>query len=52
MQKNVGGLDRTARLVLGPVLMAAGAFAPVDNWLRITLGVLGVTMLLTGAFSF
>jgi hypothetical protein len=52
MEKNVGNLDRTARLVLGPVLMAAGVFAPVDNWLRITLGVIGVALLLTGSFSF
>lgn len=60
MQKNVGGLDRIARLILGPVLVLAGvagyaglvtlAVGPVPQALASALVVLvGAILVVTGA---
>ncbi|PSQ16492.1 DUF2892 domain-containing protein [Halobacteriales archaeon QS_8_69_26] len=61
MQKNVGGPDRVARLVLGPVLVALGAASylgyvfPVDDAAgRTVAGVVvlsGLVFLATGAIQ-
>lgn len=60
MDKNVGGLDRNARLVVGPVLVAFGV-AAVAGYLDVGLGgtvglavtalaiVVGAVFLVTGA---
>ena len=40
--KNVGGIDRIIRIVLGLVIIAWGIYA--QNW----LGVIGVVLLITG----
>ena len=52
MQKNVGGLDRTARIVVGPLLLAAAIAAftgllAVGTVAAVSL-VAGVLMVVTG----
>jgi hypothetical protein len=39
METNVGGADRTARLIAGGALLSAAAFAPVDGNFRALLGI-------------
>lgn len=43
MNKNVGGLDRTIRIVAGVALIAAAATSTIGAW-----GYVGVVPLLTG----
>jgi hypothetical protein len=43
--KNVGGIDRTLRILLGLALIAWGIYA--QNW----LGAIGVVLLVTGLVS-
>ncbi|MFC7020630.1 MULTISPECIES: YgaP family membrane protein [Haloarcula] len=43
MQKNVGGIDRIARLVLGPVLLIVGV-AAISGILTITAGTTGLVV--------
>ena len=43
MKKNVGGIDRTLRIVIGQVLIGLAASSTVGWW-----GYLGVVPLLTG----
>jgi type IV secretory pathway TrbD component len=45
MLKNVGGIDRTLRILVGLALMAWGLYA--ENW----LGAIGVVLLVTGLVS-
>ena len=52
MKPNVGGFDRTWRLVLGPVILGVSLFAPLDITWRIGLGLWGVVMTSTGLFNF
>ena len=47
MTKNVGGIDRTLRIVVGLALIAAAATGSVGWW-----GYVGVVPLLTGIFRF
>ena len=60
MEPNVGGYDRTARLVIGTVLLVAGvagyagfvwvAYGPLPQALTsAALGVIGIVLLVTGA---
>lgn len=46
MKKNVGGIDRGIRIVLGIIIIALGVY--LKNW----LGIIGVILLLTGLFSY
>ena len=46
MNKNVGGLDRTIRIVVGLALIAAAATGTIGLW-----GWVGVVPLLTGAMG-
>jgi hypothetical protein len=46
MNKNVGGLDRTIRIVVGLALIAAAATGTIGLW-----GWVGVVPLLTGALG-
>lgn len=48
MKKNVGGIDRVARIVLGLLLIALAALGQVGTW----GWVVGLVVLATGAFSF
>jgi uncharacterized membrane protein len=47
MKKNVGGIDRLLRIVVGLVLMALAATGQIGVW-----GWLGAVVLATGVFSF
>ena len=47
MKKNVGGIDRVLRIVVGLVLMALAAAGQIGAW-----GWLGIVVLATGVFSF
>lgn len=47
MKLNVGGLDRTLRIIAGLVLIALAATGTVGAW-----GWIGVVLLLTGAIGF
>ena len=60
MEPNAGGYDRTARLVIGTVLLVAGvtgyagfvwvAYGPLPQALTsVALGVIGIVLLVTGA---
>ena len=42
MEKNVGGIDKKIRIVLGLIILALGIY--FKNW----LGIIGVILLLTG----
>ncbi len=50
MKCNVGGIDRTARIVLGLVLLAVGFFVQLEMTWRIGVLVVGAIALIT-AFS-
>lgn len=46
MKRNVGGIDRIARIVLGLVLLLAGLAAPIEmTWRIAALAVAGVALL-------
>lgn len=47
MKKNVGGIDKTLRIILGLVLIALVFVGPKTPW-----GWIGVIILLTGIFNF
>lgn len=47
MKKNVGGIDRVLRIVVGLVLTVLAATGQIGVW-----GWLGVVVLATGLFSF
>ncbi len=47
MKKNVGGIDRVLRIVVGLVLMGLAASGQIGHW-----GWLGAIVLATGVFSF
>ena len=47
MKKNVGGIDRIFRILIGLVLSALAAFGLIGQW-----GWLGIIILGTGVFSF
>ncbi|MBU0499626.1 MAG: DUF2892 domain-containing protein [Gammaproteobacteria bacterium] len=47
MQKNVGGIDRILRIVVGVVLIAATALGYLPIW-----GYIGVVPLVTGLINF
>ena len=52
MKCNVGGIDRTVRIVLGVVLLTAGLAAPVELiWRIVALAVAGIA-LVTAAVRF
>ncbi|WP_373754323.1 YgaP family membrane protein [Neisseria weixii] len=47
MKRNVGGIDRAIRIILGLALIIAAATGTIGWW-----GWLGVLVLASGAFSF
>jgi hypothetical protein len=48
MRKNVGGIDKNIRLLLGSILVLICLFAPIGTGWRIGTGVVGVIAFLTG----
>jgi disulfide bond formation protein DsbB len=52
MKLNVGGMDRTARFIVGVVLVLVAALAPLDMVWRIVAGVVAAVALVTGAVQF
>jgi hypothetical protein len=55
MEKNVGGIDRIARLVFGPILLAVGAAAIAGVGISVSsalgLSVAGLTLLVGVVFT-
>jgi hypothetical protein len=51
MKKNVGGIDRTLRIIAGIALLAVGFSELLSGWLRAAVFVVGIVALLTGFFS-
>jgi disulfide bond formation protein DsbB len=52
MKCNVGGIDRTGRIVIGIVLLLVGLAAPLDMTWRIVALVIAAIALLTGIVRF
>ncbi len=52
MMKNVGGIDKILRIILGIVLVIAGIFAPLGAGVRIAAFVIAGIALFTGIFGF
>lgn len=52
MKSNVGGMDRTARIVLGLVLLIVGLAAPIEMTWRIVALVIAAIALVTAAVRF
>lgn len=52
MKSNVGGIDRTVRIVLGIVLLIVGFAAPIDMTWRIVALVVAAIALVTAAAGF
>ena len=48
MKRNVGGLDRTLRLVAGTTALNLGLFAPLKRGVRAALVSFGASELITG----
>lgn len=52
MDKNVGGIDRNGRIVLGILLAIAGVAGLAEIWAGVTIGaialVVGLVLLVTG----
>lgn len=52
MKLNVGGMDRTARFVVGVALAAVALLLPMDMTLRVVAGVVAAIALVTAAVQF
>ena len=52
MKCNVGGIDRTGRIVLGIVLLVVGLVAPIENIWRIVALVIAGIALVTATVRF
>jgi len=52
MKCNVGGIDRTGRIVIGIVLLLVGLAAPLDMIWRIVVLIVAAIALLTGIVRF
>jgi hypothetical protein len=52
MKCNVGGMDRTGRIVLGIVLLVVGLLAPIDTMWRIVAIVVAAIALVTAIVRF
>ena len=50
MEKNVGGMDRVARLIGGLLLLFVG-YIFIDGWLETVLIILGLVLIITGLVS-
>jgi len=52
MKNNVGSLDKMIRIIIGVVLAAVGAFAPVGTGWRIAVFAVGAVAFITAFISF
>ena len=52
MKKNVGGVDKILRFILGIVAVVVGIFASITGGLRIAVFVVAAVALLTASFGF
>ena len=52
MKCNVGGIDRTGRVVIGVVLLVVGLAAPIEMTWRIVALVIAAIALVTGIVRF
>ncbi len=52
MKKNVGGIDKLLRFILGIAAIVAGVFAPIAEGLRIVAFVVAAVALFTAIFGF
>lgn len=52
MKCNVGGIDRTGRLVIGIVLLVIGLIAPLEILWQVVVLVLAAIALVTGVVRF
>lgn len=50
-EKNVGGIDRLLRLVVGVVFLAAALFANLELWVKLLFGLIALAGLGTGLLS-
>jgi len=51
MERNVGGVDRIARLIVGVILAAVG-FTVVPGAGGIVVGIIGIILFLTGVVAY
>lgn len=52
MKRNVGGMDRTARFILGIVLLLVGLAAPIEMTWRVVALVIAAIALVTATVRF
>jgi hypothetical protein len=52
MKKNVGGIDKILRFILGIAAIVIGVFAPIAGGLRIVAFAIAAIALLTAIFGF
>ena len=52
MEKNVGGIDKILRFILGIVAVFVGVFAPISGGLRIIAFVIAAIALFTAIYGF
>ncbi len=52
MKLNVGGMDRSARIIVGIALVAIAALVPIDTTWRIAAAVVAAVALVTAAVRF
>ena len=52
MEKNIGGIEKVVRIVLGIVFVPVGLFVPVSGAAKVLIVVLSVGTLLSGVFCF
>ncbi len=52
MKKNVGGMDRTARFVVGVILLIVAAVAPIEMAWRVVALIVALVALVTATVRF
>lgn len=52
MTCNVGGIERSIRIAVGILLLAAGAFGELPAWGTAVVYIVGTVALVTGAIGF
>ena len=52
MTKNVGGIDKILRIIIGIVAVLVGVFAPIAGGLRIIAFMVAAVALFTSIFGF
>lgn len=53
LRRNVGGLDRAIRLLVGSILLAAGIFLRIHGYSHaLTIGIIGLVMFVMSAIGY